>query len=739
MSVNTSEEYLDELLQSVEPIIYMNDPVLPPEAEEQGKEEEAADKNDNLLDNLVEIPSEKQENENSDPESISVDDLLASFVSEQDSYDEEETDVDAMINAAATATAEPPESSAVYDADVKALLQQFKDDEDLADIGEILERNDNNEAVDESILTTPETEIFQPEEETEEIEETPLKEEKGFWSFLKKKLHKKDKSSKETVLEEDTDSENCLQEPEEDFTDQAVNSEMEIMPDGDLGIEMIPETDLGVEIIPDMDLAGEEVLEAFPESETESKFDLEGMDLNGIFEEEDRTDIDQILSAGLFENLGVSENPEVDETKPTEKKPNKKDNKKESFFTKLFRLLTEEAEETQEDKVPEASATGITDENQAILEELSKEEKKKRKKEEKEQKKKEKQAKKKGKEQPEGEESEEGEENSEKKNKKDKKKKKSKKEKVSDLEVIPEKPQKKLSKKKVMPVFALCFSILTLILIVWAVLPGIIQAKEARWAFDNADYETCYGNLYGEKRSEKEEEIFQKSYIVLCVQRKWDSYENFRQMGMEVEALDALFEGVRVYRDMEAQAESYGVLSRITPIFETIYAELRNYGLSEAEIEEILAYESKVAYTKRLESIVSGTPFVMNEWLPAAGESEMEQSESQMQQAESDQTVSGLDQDLEDVLPMEEDFLFDDTTLLNEENQVQESDSQDVYNPESLDSVPQQEQGNTVVVGSHPVDISGSTQDTGNLGGTNIGSGSTNISAEVDGNNVFVN
>ena len=85
---------------------------------------------------------------------------------------------------------------------------------------------------------------------------------------------------------------------------------------------------------------------------------------------------------------------------------------------------------------------------------------------------------------------------------------------------------------------------------------------------------------------------------------------------------------------------------------------------------------------------------------------------------------------------MEEDFLPDDTSLVTEMNQTEDVSIQEA--PQVEEPVVQ-EQGNTVVVGSSPVDISGSSQETVNVGGTNVGSGSTNISAEVNGNNVFVN
>ena len=176
MSVNTSEEYLDELLQAIEPIIYANEPVPEPEIIQEDVVE-ISDTLDSSLDNRMEIPSDGQElseveeivtteenieltdlfSEKSDilepvenAEDVSVDDLLAALASEDIGADGEDSgevlDIDAMLNAAANVGENMSVSDVNHDADVKALLQQFTDDDDLSDIGEILTRNDNNEA-----------------------------------------------------------------------------------------------------------------------------------------------------------------------------------------------------------------------------------------------------------------------------------------------------------------------------------------------------------------------------------------------------------------------------------------------------------------------------------------------------------------------------------------------------------------------------------------------------------------
>ena len=132
MSVNTSEEYLDELLQAIEPIICANQPepevVLEPEVIETPVVE-AVDDTAGLLDNLMDIPSEEpafsaveeisltaEENgladllpddllnaeaSQNEPD-VAMDDLLAALVAEEP-VTEEALDIDAMLSAAAGA------------------------------------------------------------------------------------------------------------------------------------------------------------------------------------------------------------------------------------------------------------------------------------------------------------------------------------------------------------------------------------------------------------------------------------------------------------------------------------------------------------------------------------------------------------------------------------------------------------------------------------------------------------
>jgi len=750
MSVNTSDEYLDELLQAIEPIIYPNgpeideepqmdlieEPIMQSVAEMSQDSESGISANvsteipmETVSENIMDTQSTDVENiglysdaitlddsaeaemgesqadisrflamdeetsgiesgmsegitdtyTEADDSSLAIGDLLASLAMEGDDNNEtgmSEEDIESMLDAVSNPIVE--DEPANYDQDVKDLLKLFTEDEDLSDIQDMLDKNDNGEALDESLLDMPDVEVFKLEEEAEESEEEEAlpkgsifnKLAKGFSSIFKRK------KKQNTNEEESDEQENAVQ-----FEEITTESEIES--------EDIEEISLLDSLVDD--------------------------DVEELVLDEDMSDIEMLLSGGALQGSGASdlqEDNEEEKTSDAKKKKNKKGkkDKKESFFSKVLNMLTEEIETPAKENggVPETGATGITDENRDILEQLSKEDKKKAKLEKKN-------AKKNGskKSSKKGDDKEDADAKGKKAKKpKKEKKKREKKEKPRKAEVIS-KPEKKLPKKRVLSALALCFSILAAVLILQNVVSETDNLKEAEYAFDTADYATCFANLSTIERDEEAEALYQKSFIIMSVQRKLDSYYNFMQMNNEVEALNSLLEGVVVYRKQEAAASEWGVQGQILAIYQTICEKLQEYGLTEADIDEILGYESRVTYTKRLDSIVNGTPFAIEDMMEGFEISEP--------------------QPFEDVLPWEEDFLPEDTTTVTSEQMVT-GDEGTVSEENENDSYV--EQGQTVVVSSNPVDISESSQD--DLGGQNIGNGGTDVSIEVDGGNIVV-
>ena len=290
--------------------------------------------------------------------------------------------------------------------------------------------------------------------------------------------------------------------------------------------------------------------------------------------------------------------------------------KKKGLSAKLADLLFEEDESgiSGSDDV-ELALGNLSNENQELLDELSAEDKKNAKKKEKKEKKKEKKekkGKKSGKKAPEAAENEEGE--GEEQPQKAKKAKKKKKEKEKAVEEEPKIPEKKLSRKKVMSVFLFCATIAACIVIVTTVLPAQMEKQEARVAFDQDQYEQVYDLLYGKKLNEEDDILFQKSSVILQMQRKLDSYENYKKLDMQADALDALLDGVVRYQELWEKADQYNVNSEVADIYEQILDALADdYGLSESAAEDIIASGDDVTYSQRVQAVISGETYAGEE------------------------------------------------------------------------------------------------------------------------------
>ncbi len=309
--------------------------------------------------------------------------------------------------------------------------------------------------------------------------------------------------------------------------------------------------------------------------------------------------------------------------------------KKPGFIAKLLSLLIETEEEDIGLPDRDLGSLEPSDENKNILEELEKEDKKKKKKKVKSKK--------------------EGGEGKEKKKKEKKPKKvKEKPAKEPDSEKDT-KPGKRISKKGVLVIAALCLSLMAMIIVTCSMIPDFFEKREAREAFYEADYIKAYEMMYGKALDESDEIIFHKAETILQLDRKLDSYQNYLGIGEEVRALDSLMSGVEKYPEILAKAEEYRVTQEVNAIYEMILGVLSDkYSISEEEARTIIAY-SDVLYTKRLESLVNGTPFEE----PSVAEEINEQPQAEQDILPEEQAI--IEEDIpaepEEVLPQEEEIL----------------------------------------------------------------------------------
>lgn len=263
--------------------------------------------------------------------------------------------------------------------------------------------------------------------------------------------------------------------------------------------------------------------------------------------------------------------------------------KKKGFFSKLFTALTEEEE------------SNISDENQAIMQELEEEDLKEAGKKKK-MKKGKKPADKKG-------ESDEDEEDIGKGKKKGKPKKepKPKKQKEPKEPAVPEKPGKRISPKSIVVVVLFAASVFGGIFLSISLFSGELRMQGAIDAFERGDYMTCYEEMYGMDLDEEEEMMFRHAEIVLKMQRRITIYEKYIGEGRELEALDSLMQAVADYDDMYTKAQECGAGLEVAGLYDRIIQILQdNYGVNQDAARAIALCPSNVDYTRYLTALITG-------------------------------------------------------------------------------------------------------------------------------------
>ena len=193
---------------------------------------------------------------------------------------------------------------------------------------------------------------------------------------------------------------------------------------------------------------------------------------------------------------------------------------------------------------------------------------------------------------------------------------------------------KVLTRRATIVLVAFCVTLIAAITFLSSFLPEYADKTEARRAFYAGDYKTVYEQLNNKKLGSSDEIMYQCATEILSLQHKLDSYHNRMALGEDMEALDALFQGVDLYIEL-AGSDTSGSQNELTAIYQQICTILQDdYGVSPEEAVEINGYDNET-YTRKLDSILHGTEF----YLP--GEEPVEETPSVP----------------EDVLPDEEAFI----------------------------------------------------------------------------------
>ena len=327
---------------------------------------------------------------------------------------------------------------------------------------------------------------------------------------------------------------------------------------------------------------------------------------------------------------GVMEMDPADIDELLQDKSDKKE-KKPGFFKRLLAFFTEEATPEEEPQ---------KDENEEVLAELDKEDKTA----------KGKGAKKNAKSgnAEDGDEEEDGKQEKGKGKGKAKKASKKKKEKP-EVPEQEEKASKGYTKKNIILVCLFSAAVFAVLyLSISYVAPGYAK-KNAVTAFENQDYLTCYEILYGQKLTEREQQLFTFSNMVLRMQKKINDYDKYVEDGENLYALDSLMQAVEEYEETQGEALACGADGEMLKLYREVLTILQeNYGLDEEGVRGIAFCDNKVEYTRMLDTLINGGTVDIKEE-PATDT-----------------------EDLPDLLPEEEET--DDTEFLPEEEETDDTE-----------------------------------------------------------------
>jgi len=504
-----------------------------------------------------------------------------------------EEEIEKIIAIEQEAGQESSDISAVESAenmDLMDILEQAEDG-DLQEIHELLQKSDNNEAIDDSLSDMSEEmpqdymalldEISgESDGESDGISE---KEKKAQERRAKKEERKAAKEAQKQARREAKLEAKAAKEAKKEQLLQPEEN-VEIADDMPEQIQPVAEDDLAdIEAL--LNLAGAENA-----SSEEALFGMAEEPVLPFATEDAIPSVDDIL--------------QTEESFVVVEKKNAKDTTKKGWFAKLVDFITEEDEEEEIDRGNED--VQISDENREIIDKMDKKKKKKKKGTV---------GKGKGDEEKEGAtEGENAEENADKeKDKKPKKQKKAKKEKIpADLLEDPGADKKKsnISFKKVMPIILICLSI-GLVIVLLSNLAGDFSAKRAgRKAYYEGDYQSCYQNLYGKELNESEQVMYGKSESILRMRLWFREYELLVEEGAEPEALDSLLESVKNYPKLYSYASEWNAGTEVSEIYTKMLTVLsEKYRLTEEQALEIANTKDDVTYSKMVYIIADGGSF----------------------------------------------------------------------------------------------------------------------------------
>lgn len=163
----------------------------------------------------------------------------------------------------------------------------------------------------------------------------------------------------------------------------------------------------------------------------------------------------------------------------------------------------------------------------------------------------------------------------------------------------------KIKTKSIMLFITLVASVIVLISLLNITVSYTTAISKAKTNLENGDYSKVYESLSGMKLNKSDETLYRQATLITYVTRQYESYQNYMEMDMKTEAINALVKGLARYDTYYNEANSLGVGNQMKEArAQIIQAFNDTFKISESEAVSLVAMSDNnfTQYYRKIEA-----------------------------------------------------------------------------------------------------------------------------------------
>lgn len=163
----------------------------------------------------------------------------------------------------------------------------------------------------------------------------------------------------------------------------------------------------------------------------------------------------------------------------------------------------------------------------------------------------------------------------------------------------------KIKPKSIMLFITLVASVIVLISLLNTTVSYTTAISKAKTNLENGDYSKVYESLSGMKLNKSDETLYRQATLITYVTRQYESYQNYMEMDMKTEAINALVKGLARYDTYYNEANSLGVGNQMKEARAQIIQDFNDtFKISESEAVSLVAMSDNnfTQYYRKIEA-----------------------------------------------------------------------------------------------------------------------------------------